>query len=58
MTRTEIRDLLGRNRPGAAIDEALAVLAAAGRARTERVETAGRPAQRWVTPSLPATGAH
>ncbi len=23
MTRTEIRDLLGRNRPGAAVDEAL-----------------------------------
>lgn len=48
MTRTEIRDLLGRNRPGAAIDEALAVLAAAGRARAERVMTAGRPAQRWL----------
>ncbi|MGC8470037.1 MAG: CaiB/BaiF CoA transferase family protein [Acetobacteraceae bacterium] len=42
----------------AAIDEALAVLAAAGRARTERVETAGRPAQRWVITSLPAPGAH
>ena len=58
MTRTEIRDLLGRNRPGAAIDEALAVLAAAGRARTERVETAGRPAQRWFITSLPTAGAY
>ena len=57
MTRTEIRDLLGRNRPGAAIDEALAALAAAGRARAERVVTAGRPAQRWVT-SVPSPGPH
>ncbi|MGH9108122.1 MAG: DUF3987 domain-containing protein [Acidimicrobiales bacterium] len=52
MTRTEIRDLLGRNRPGAAIDEALGVLAASGRARPERVTTAGRPAQRWVASRL------
>lgn len=54
MTRTEIRDLLGRNRPGAAIDKALAVLAASGRARPERVVTAGRPAQRWMASTVAA----
>ena len=57
MTRTEIRDLLGRNRPGAAIDEALAALGTAGRARTERTATAGRPAQRWFT-SVGAVSPH
>jgi hypothetical protein len=49
MTRTEIRDLLGRNRPGAAVDDALAALTASKRARAERVATAGRPAQRWFS---------
>lgn len=49
MTRTEIRDLFGRNRPGVAVDDALTALAASGRVRAERVATAGRPAQRWFS---------
>jgi len=54
MTRTEIRDHLGRNRPGAAIDAALAALARNGRARAERLVTAGRPAVLWRTAVVPA----
>jgi hypothetical protein len=53
MTRTEIRDHLGRNRSGAAIDAALAALAATGTGRAQRLVTAGRPAVLWnavVTP--------
>jgi hypothetical protein len=52
MTRTEIRDHLGRNRSGAAIDAALAVLAGTGKARPQRLVTAGRPAVLWnaITP--------
>jgi len=48
LTRTEIRDLFQRNQPAAALDNALGALEAAGRARAERVTTAGRPAERWV----------
>lgn len=51
LTRTQIRDHLGRNRPGPAIDDALAALASAGRAHCERVESAGRPAQLWAATS-------
>lgn len=53
MTRTEIRDHLGRNRSGAAVDAALAALARSGRARAERLSTAGRPAVLWS--ACPAT---
>ena len=48
LTRTEVRDLFSRNRPAAAVDEALRCLGRAGRARTERVMTGGRPAQVWT----------
>jgi hypothetical protein len=47
LTRTEIRDLFNRNQPQTAIDAALAALTRAGRAHTQRVVTAGRPAQLW-----------
>jgi len=48
-TRTELRDLFGRNRRAEDIDRALAVLAAAGRARrVMRDDTGGRPAEVWV----------
>ncbi len=47
MTRTEIRDHLGRNRSGADIDAALAALARTDKARAQRLVTAGRPAVLW-----------
>jgi hypothetical protein len=48
MTRTEIRDYFGRNRPGAAVEAALATLARTGRATPARVLTSGRPAEIWT----------
>ena len=49
LTRTQIRDTLGRNAPGADIDRALAELASGGRAHLH-VDTAtgGRPARTWT----------
>lgn len=47
LTRNEIRDRLGRNRPSDAIGRALGVLAHHALARCERESTAGRPAERW-----------
>jgi Protein of unknown function (DUF3987) len=47
LTRTQIRDLFARNQPAAALDQALATLAHAGRARRLRQATAGRPADIW-----------
>jgi hypothetical protein len=47
MTRTDIRDLFGRNRPSQDVDRALGVLVGMGLAREERTETGGRPATRW-----------
>ena len=48
LTRTDIRDLLGRNRPAAAIDVALAALARTGRATSQRLLTPGRPCVLWT----------
>jgi hypothetical protein len=48
LTRTQIRDLCQRNLPGQRLDQALATLAAAGRANSQRTLTAGRPAERWT----------
>jgi hypothetical protein len=48
LTRTQIRDLCQRNLPGQRLDQALANLAAAGRATRQRTLTAGRPAERWT----------
>ena len=53
LTRTELRDLFGRNVPGSRIDAALLALGGGGRATRRRVPTAGRPAEVWVT--MPAT---
>jgi hypothetical protein len=48
MSRTAIRDLFGRHRSADQIGRALAVLAAAGKARLEmRYETGGRPVELW-----------
>jgi len=48
LTRTQIRDLCQRNLPGQRLDQALANLAAAGRAKSQRTLTAARPAERWT----------
>lgn len=47
MTRTNIRDLLGRHQAGADVDGALDQLQRRGLARPEDVKTGGRPAERW-----------
>lgn len=49
LTRTQIRDALGRNQPAATIDAALAALAADGAARIHTdTATGGRPARTWT----------
>jgi hypothetical protein len=49
MTRTEIRDLFGRNCSGERLGTALALLRNQGRARmVETSTTGGRPAETWV----------
>src|SRR5579875_503162 len=53
LTRTELRDLFGRNLPGGRIEAALATLGAAGRAKRHRAATAGRPAEVWTAHSRP-----
>lgn len=54
LTRTQIRDTLGRNQPGADIDAALAALAANGKARVcTNTTTGGRPARTWITSPPP-----
>ena len=56
LTRTQIRDLFHRNQPAPALDQALAVLARTGRARRQRVTTAGRPAEHWSAGDPSAAG--
>ena len=53
LTRTQIRDLCQRNLPRQRVDQALANLAAAGRATRQRTLTNGRPAELWT--AAPAT---
>jgi hypothetical protein len=48
LTRTELRDIFGRNIPGSRIDAALLALGGDGRATRHRVATAGRPAEVWT----------
>lgn len=47
LSRTDIRDLFGRNQTAARINASLRALQEAGLARAERVESGGRPAERW-----------
>lgn len=47
LTKTDIRDLLGRNYPAHRVDTALGSLLGAGKARQQTEGTGGRPAQRW-----------
>jgi Protein of unknown function (DUF3987) len=55
LTRTQLRDLFGRNLPSTRIDTALTILDTTGRAQRHHVHTAGRPAEVWraVTPNAP-----
>jgi hypothetical protein len=48
LTRTQLRDLLHRNAPARRVDQALANLAAAGKADRQRILTSGRPAELWT----------
>jgi hypothetical protein len=59
LSRTQIRDHLGRHGRQSEIDEALAMLSTRGRARSERIETRGKPAEVWhaITPESDAPGA-
>lgn len=47
ITRTEMRDLLGRHAPSAEIASALWMLQSNGQARQEVEQTGGRPAETW-----------
>jgi hypothetical protein len=47
LTRTAIRDLLGRHEKENRIAQALAKLAEAGKARCVKIDTGGRPAETW-----------
>jgi len=55
LTRTQIRDLCQRNLPAQRVDQALANLAAAGRATHQRTLTAGRPAELWTAAPIPVS---
>ena len=48
LTRTQLRDLLHRNPTTQQLDQALAALAHDGKITSQRVLTAGRPAQLWT----------
>lgn len=48
LTRTQLRDLFGRNMAGARIDTALLTLGTEGRALRQRLATAGRHAEVWA----------
>jgi predicted transcriptional regulator len=48
LTRTDLFHLFGRHRSRDRIDEALSLLELLGRVRREKVETGGRPAERWL----------
>ncbi|MCA1678855.1 MAG: DUF3987 domain-containing protein, partial [Actinobacteria bacterium] len=54
LTRTQLRDLLHRNQPAARIDNALAALAATGRATRQQITTTGRPAEHWTATTPPS----
>ncbi len=47
LTRTEIRDHFGRNKAAAELSRGLRVLSEHGLASFERIETDGRPVERW-----------
>jgi hypothetical protein len=48
MTRTQIRDLFGRNRTPERIGVALSTLERHGKAKRVEQDTGGRPAEAWI----------
>jgi hypothetical protein len=48
LSRTDLRDLFGRNRSASAIDNALQTLARAKRVRKHHLQTGGRPSEMWA----------
>ena len=48
LTRTQIRDLFGRNQSEPVIEGALTALEERGLARRDAMETGGRPTERWI----------
>ena len=56
MTRTEIRDLFGRNRKGSDYGRALQALAERGLVRSETQTTGGRDAERWFATTKTTKG--
>jgi hypothetical protein len=48
LMRTDISDLLCRNKDQATIDRALSLLATMGVAKCVREQSGGRPGERWV----------
>jgi hypothetical protein len=54
LTRTQLSHHVHRNLPAEQLDRALQALTAAGRAKHTRINTGGRPAERWHA-SLPAS---
>ena len=55
LTRNQLHDLTHRNRPAKDLERALHALTAAGRATSQQIQTAGRPAQLWTTARAPST---
>jgi hypothetical protein len=53
LTRTQLRDLLHRNPSTAQLDRALGALERDGKIHSQRVLTAGRPAQLWIATQSP-----
>jgi hypothetical protein len=49
LSRTEIRDLFGRNKNADRINGALGLLLKLGRVRQESEPTGGRPVERWFS---------
>jgi predicted ArsR family transcriptional regulator len=55
LTRTEIRDLFGRNRSEPLIHVALTALEERGLAQRVSEQTGGRPTERWIATSQDTT---
>ena len=56
LTRTQLQGLLERNQPASRVEQALAALTNTGRAKQQKITTAGRPAELW-TATAAATNA-
>jgi hypothetical protein len=55
LTRNQLHDLTHRNRPARDLERALHALTAAGRATSQQIQTAGRPAQLWTAARAPSS---